>query len=122
MKYLGIVVVLLALAMGCAGTKVQPPEGTKKGDASVEPAQSYEDCMDMTQGNVMTYSFKSSAPLDFNIHFHEAGQVNYAVQNKNTAAENGKFLPDRKQTYCLMWTNGGSAPVKVEYSYKVENK
>ncbi len=116
---------LLAVALmaaGCAGNRIQPPESPKKAETSINPTQSFEDCIEMTKGNSMLYSFKSSAPLNFNIHFHEGEAISYPVERKNTSAEEGEFLPDRKQYYCMMWTNIGSEAVKVEYSYNVKKK
>lgn len=107
---------------GCANREIKPPEGEKEAKTTISPTQSYEDCAEMTEQNVLVYSFKSSGPVNFNVHYHESGNVTYAVQSNSTSSEEGKFLPDRKQYYCLMWTNTQSEPVQVSYSYKVEKK
>ena len=95
-----------------------------KGETEVviNPAKCHEDCIKVTRGDVLSYSFKTSNPIDFNIHFHEDGKIIYPVYNKNTVSQEGKFFPDKEEFYCLMWTNLQTNPVQLIYTYRVDKK
>ena len=88
----------------------------------VDPSRIHEDCIDLFPGDVMVYSFRSSGPVDFNIHFHSEGTITYPVSEKNILNKEGKFSPERKQFYCLMWTNPQKEPVHLTYTYNVVKK
>jgi len=117
LKIFGALVVsgLLLLTFGCNPLQV-------KGQTEVilEPSKAHEDCMELIPENVLYYSFTAERPLNFNIHYHEGGNVTYAVKKDNTSAEEGRFSPDRKQFFCLMWTNPQAGPVRLLYSYRIE--
>ena len=61
--------------------------------------------------------FRSSAPLAFNIHFHDANAVIEPVSAASTQGESGEFTTDRDETYCLMWEAGAGGGV---LDYRVE--
>jgi hypothetical protein len=103
---------LAVLASGCSGLNL-------KGETKVviDPSKFHEDCLKLVPGDVWSYSFKASQPVDFNIHFHHEGKISYPVLKKNTSAEKGKFYPDREDFFCLMWTNLQKEPVHIIYTY-----
>ena len=91
-------------------------------EVTVDPSRIHEDCIDLFPGDVMVYSFRASSPVDFNIHFHSEGTITYPVSGKNMSNGEGKFSPERKQFYCLMWTNPQKEPVHLTYTYNVVKK
>ncbi len=105
---------------GCAGTM----ENYQKSNVAKElkPLGIYEDCMDMVSGQVLNYSFKASAPLSFNIHYHEGDDVVYPVSKEKAISDSGSMLCEKREKYCLMWTNTHGDPATVTYSYHVEVK
>jgi hypothetical protein len=105
---------LAVLAGGCSGLNL-------KGETKVviDPAKFHEDCLKLRPGDVWSYSFKASNPVDFNIHFHHEGKITYPVLKKNTSTETGKFYPDREEFFCLMWTNLQKMPVRLIYTNTV---
>lgn len=89
---------------------------------SLKPSGIHEDCMVLTEGQGMEYSFSSSVPLSFNIHYHEGADIFYSVQKDNTSHEAGRFEAPKEQHYCLMWTNPSKEFATITYRVKVEKK
>jgi hypothetical protein len=108
---------LAFLANGCSSFQVK--NGT---DVTMNPSALHEECVELMPRDVLSYSFKASDPVDFNIHYHEETNIVYPVSKKNSSGEEGKFYADKEQTYCLMWTNIQTKPVRLTYTFKVEKK
>ena len=86
---------------------------------TVAPSQSHEECLTLAADQSLLYSFKSSQPLDFNIHYHQGDAVTYPVQQKAVSRSFNGFSAPLEQTYCLMWINRSSAPATLNYSLQV---
>ncbi len=109
------VLLLLALVFaGCAST------GETGGTIRIEGHSAYEDCFTMKPGDSMDYAFESQGPLDFNIHYHEGGQVIYPVSKTGVTSEKGTCEAETTNYYCLMWTNPHGKPVWLGYSCEVK--
>ncbi len=108
---------ILFLAGACASL---PAQSTKS--ETLEPSGVREDCMELFPGDALNYNFKASAPLDFNIHYHESGKVYYAVSKDAVSTAKEAFLCEKQQYYCLMWTNKGAVPANLSYEWSVANK
>jgi hypothetical protein len=111
-KILLYICFLAAMASGCSALNLRGENGVV-----LQPSKFHEDCLKLVPGDVWSYSFKASQPVDFNIHFHEWGKITYPVLKKNTSAEESKFYPDREEFYCLMWTNLQKNAVRITYTY-----
>lgn len=72
-----------------------------------------EHCVKLAAGEVISYRFKSSAPLDFNIHHHRGNEVLYPVRHAQVRKLAGTFRAPAADDYCLMWENTGAQPVTV---------
>jgi len=103
---------------GCASSNARKDAISE----TLKPAGIHEDCMELSPGQIIEYSFDSSKPLNFNIHYHEDGGMFFPLQKDNTTHEKGRFEPRKKQYYCLMWTNSQSEPVTLIYIYTMEKK
>ncbi len=57
------------IAVSCATTGVRKIEEFTE---TIRPGHSYEECFELYMGKTLEYSFTSSKPLDFNIHYHAA--------------------------------------------------
>jgi hypothetical protein len=89
---------------------------------TIKPSGIHEDCMEMVPGQILEYSFEASNPLNFNVHYHEDHNVVYGITKDGVSSDKGTFLCEKKQYYCLMWTNAGSEPVNLTYSYRMGKK
>ncbi len=93
---------------------------------TIAPKRSYEECFELLMGQTLDYSFTSSRPLDFNIHYHSMDGVKYPVDEKNIREQKGefvcneqKFYTEDQEAFCMMWTNNDNAFVNLELKYKV---
>ena len=91
-------------------------------EVTLNPSKIHEECMELLPKDVLSYSFKASGPVDFNIHFHEEENISYPVSRKSIASYEGKYSPAKEQMYCLMWTNIQKTAVQLTYTFKVEKK
>ena len=108
---------LLALAaVACA---LPAPAADESGARSVavnlEPAKIHEECMRLEAGDKRRYHWKSSAPVDFNIHYHEGSEVFFPVKRDLMRGDGGTFTAKIAQDYCWMWT-ARNATAKIEGS------
>lgn len=103
----------LTLLTGCGGRHV-----VDAGSITLAPEGIYEDCLDLTPKQVMTFSYSASAPVDFNVHYHEGEQVFYPVTRQQSPLWlDGSFLPNVPHLYCLMWTNAMDKTIDVSFEF-----
>lgn len=79
----------------------------------VAPNSFEERCIKLAAGASMRYRFKSSAPVDFNLHYHRGKEVIYPVKKAAVAKRVGRFRAKREDVYCLMWENRTKAVAQV---------
>lgn len=108
---------IVVIAGGCASLGA-----TDKTSETVKPSGIHEDCMELLPGQILEYSFEASKPLNFNIHCHEDHGVVYGSTKDGVSGDKGTFRCEKKQYYCLMWTNPGSEPVDLVYSYSIKKE
>lgn len=89
---------------------------------TIKPSGVHEDCMEMVPGEILDYSFETSKPVDFNLHCHEDSGVLYQISKEEVSSDKGAFVCEKKQHYCLMWTNRGLEQVSLTYSYRTKKK
>jgi len=75
-----------------------------------------EKCVNLQPGQKLEYSFKSSAELSFNIHFHQQGSPIYLQNEKDVVFKKGVLLPPKKSQFCLMWVNPGMEDIRLSYN------
>ena len=80
---------------------------------TLEPKQVHEECMPLAQGDKRRYHWKSSAAVDFNIHYHRQTEVFYPVKRDGMRGDGGTFNAKSAEEYCWMWT-ARNAAAKVE--------
>ena len=73
----------------------------------------------MAAGEKRRYHWKSTAPVDFNIHYHEEPEVFYPVKRDGMRGDGGTFTARKPQDYCWMWT-GRKATARVEGQVEVK--
>jgi hypothetical protein len=79
----------------------------------VRPGGIAEECFELRDGQAIGYAFESTAPVDFNIHFHRGNHVGYPVKRDQVQRAEDRFAAPSTEEFCLMWTNTTQAPVRV---------
>ena len=109
---------LLALAFAC-GASIALAYGSdspevKPFDVALAAGQSHEECAKLQAGQSRKWYWRSSAPMEFNIHYHEGSEVSYPVKRSGMRGDGGTFTAKVAQDYCWMWTAPKDKPAKVE--------
>jgi hypothetical protein len=73
-----------------------------------------ERCLKLAAGESIRYGFRSTAPVDFNIHFHRGAEVVYPVQQAAVREAEASFVAPAADDYCLMWEHAGAGSATVE--------
>jgi hypothetical protein len=72
----------------------------------------------LAPGDRLQYRFGSTAPLAFNIHYHEGRAVVMPVTRERVSADEGTFAPLVAQEYCLMW-EAGAEGTTIDYTLRL---
>jgi FKBP-type peptidyl-prolyl cis-trans isomerase 2 len=85
------------------------PEGQFQHQASIAAGKFVEICGKLPAAATVHWSFTTTAPVDFNVHYHAGKNVVFPL--KLSAVVNGKDILDVKleQDYCWMWINKSAA-------------
>jgi hypothetical protein len=78
-----------------------------------------EPCVDLRAGERLDYRYEASAAVDFNLHYHEAAEAVFPINQNQQLSDSGQYFVAKSRNYCLMWTNRGSQSVDIQYSYSV---
>jgi hypothetical protein len=117
-----LLIVFALFTVSCVSTTTRTRPAPKVIHTTISPKDIYEECMKAMPGQKIIYSFKASLPMDFNIHYHVAGKVHYAVYEPGVSHKDaGTYNVETEGYYCLMWTNTAATGVQLSYSYKVKD-
>lgn len=72
-----------------------------------------EVCGPLSQQERVKWTFQATAPLDFNIHYHEGDEVVYPAAFPNAVEQAGELVAPVDQTYCWMWANRLDSPAAL---------
>ena len=109
---------VLTLA-GCAATPaIEPGKALEVRAHPLPPYEVHEECASLRPGDRLHYRFESTAPLTFNIHYHEGKAVVMPVTRERVSADEGTFAPLAAQEYCLMW-EAGAAGTTIDYTLRL---
>jgi len=115
---MGAVLALSLLASGAAKAELVNIAWNGAGHfektVSVNPGKFAEVCGKLTKGQVIVWSFTSSAAMNFNIHYHEGKSVVFPSKLDAVAAGEDKLLVPLDQGYCWMWSNKTDKPVELK--------
>ena len=73
--------------------------------ASIAPGKFAEVCGKLPKGQTVAWNFRTEAPTNFNIHYHEGKKVSYPAKIDGAGAAEGQLLAAVDQDYCWMWSN-----------------
>ena len=79
----------------------------------IAPGKFVEFCDKLPKDSTVTWQFKASAPLNFNVHFHQGKAVTFAEKQDSVSELQGTLVAPRDEDYCWMWTNKGDAASNV---------
>jgi hypothetical protein len=102
---------ILAVALAAHADK----PGQRAVSFTLEAGKVHEECMRLEKGDRRKFHWKSDAPVDFNVHYHEGPEVFYPVKRDGMRGDGGTFTAKIAQEYCWMWT-ARNAAAKVEGS------
>ncbi len=113
---------LLLFALACSVSTSQAELISFKLDANlsfktqtnIQPGKFSEVCGKLKKGNLIRWQFDSSAPLDFNIHYHEGKEIFFPYKMNAIKSAKEELLISLDQDYCWMWTNKSGEAVKLE--------
>jgi hypothetical protein len=118
--------IFLFLTGGCAttgvSTEVSPDAALKDRKtlkAKLDPSGHHELCKKIRPDQKLAFSFESSGPLDFNVHYHRGKEVLYPVSEEKITTSKGYYSPEKEDIFCLMWTNPQSEAVDLSFKYKI---
>ena len=117
---------LLLFALACSVSTSQAELISFKLDANlsfktqlnIQPGKFTEVCGKLKKGNLIHWQFDSSAPLDFNIHYHEGKEIIFPYKMNAIKSAKEELLISLDQDYCWMWTNKSGEAVKLEMSLR----
>lgn len=90
-------------------------------EIDVDTGGQHEECFYIDNEKTLNYVYQSSAPLDFNFHFHDDKGMNFLVELPGST-ENKETINSlqSKQVYCLMWVNSSDKPASLSYEFTME--
>jgi len=112
--------VLLAtlLVAGCAAKPADPTEPKSVRDRALSPYAVHEECLAVAVRERIEYYFTSTLPVDFNIHYHEAGAVLMPISRDKALEDSGVLVAPIAHEYCLMW-EAGPAGAMLDYRFRL---
>lgn len=87
-------------------------------DKVLKSGEMYEECLALTTGDRLDYSFNANKPLVFNIHYHVDEDIFYPVKDALRSLIADELQVSADHRYCLMWTNRSRSRVELNARYK----
>ena len=99
---------------GCAATR-SAADGPRTVTAHPLPSyQIHEECLALKAGDRVEFTFESTDPVDFNIHYHEGDAVVMPLSREKAREYAGVYAATLAHDYCLMW-EAGAAGAMLDY-------
>jgi hypothetical protein len=105
--------IAVLLAVLAAPFAFAAPSATTPFSVQLAADDMHEECMHLAAGEKRHWSWRSDAPVDFNIHYHEGDDVRFPVKRDGMRGDGGTFTAQVAQDYCWMWASRGKA-VKLQ--------
>ena len=86
----------------------------------VAPGKFVEVCGKLSKAQAVAWRFEGDRPLDFNIHYHAAGQVVFPEKRAAASTSSGTLNVPVDQDYCWMWTNPAEAAALVKLRLRLQ--
>lgn len=120
---LGIVAAAALFMSGCAAKQEKAAHGDVAGKTTtIATGDFFEACDKWTPGDKVSFKFTSSAPVMFNVHYHEKHQKTYAIEQTLKDDFEGSFIVKSEDIHCCMWKNDNDNFVTLTYDMTVEKQ
>ena len=113
-----LLVVALA-SYGCVAAPISAHAPKVVRGQPLAPYEMHEECLRLEPGDRADFTFESTEPIDFNVHYHEGKTILMPLVREKTRGDAGVFAPWVAQDYCLMWEAG---PAGALLDYRVRLK
>jgi hypothetical protein len=111
--------IVVAVPVASCVTSAPPPGAPKVVTGYVVPPFGlHEECARLTPGDRLEFTFSSNEPVDFNLHYHDAGAVVMPLTREKVLEDWGFFAPPFAHDYCLTWESG-AAGARIDYRMHV---
>ena len=124
LSYVTVSVLFFATVIsGCAAkdqAKPQHIDAEQEEAIIIAPSSFYEACDKLTAGTTVKYSFQTTSPVNFNVHYHSKTEgIVYPVKEDSISSSNGDMVAEVQAIYCCMWANKQSVPVSLTFDLKI---
>lgn len=92
-------------------TRLLPPDA-RGGVPRLMPRDYAEVNLNMEPGDAFRFSWRASAPVYFNVHYHGADGTERPIEERTDALE-GSFTANMTEVYALLWRNEGPQEVEI---------
>ncbi|MDX1775237.1 MAG: hypothetical protein R3297_01505 [Desulfobulbales bacterium] len=111
----------MMLLTGCAGKDGPGAHADIKGKKiTVASGDFFEACDKWEPGDKVNFSFTSSKPVMFNVHYHEKHGKFYAIKDQMIDKLDSSFIVQSKNIHCCFWKNNNDKYVTITYDMSVE--
>jgi len=122
-----IVLVVVSVALlflnGCAAKEEKAThEDTKGHTLEIATGDFYEACDKWTPGDKVNFTFTSSKPVMFNVHYHQKHAKMYAIKQTLVDTFEGSFIVQSNDIHCCMWKNDNDNFVTLTYDMSIEKQ
>jgi len=119
-----IVIVSAAfLTYGCAAKDESVTHGDAAGKTiTIATGDFFEACDKWAPGETVNFSFTSSQPVMFNVHYHEKHTKMYAIKDVLVDEFGGSFVVQSDAIHCCLWQNNNPKFVTLTYNMEVEKQ
>lgn len=115
---LGALALLTLFSSQASAADVVPLAWTAEGrferDMTVPASKFVEVCGKLAARDQVRWQFEASAPMNFNIHFHEGKKVLYPAKRDQVDKASDVLDVKLDQDYCWMWTNKTTAAASLK--------
>ena len=88
-------------------------DGAFAHQAKIAAGKFVEVCGKLPAGIKLKWEFETSAPTDFNVHYHVGEKVVYPFKMRAVASARETLETKLEQDYCWMWTNKGTGAASL---------
>lgn len=103
---------------GCAAGTTGKYDLKNVRNHGMSPYVVHEECLRVAPGEKIEYTFTSTFPLNFNIHYHEGSTVIMPIVKDKVTEGAGIYAPRIPQDYCLMW-EAGATGATIDYGVRL---
>lgn len=104
----------------CSAAAVVNANEWQQQDVPMVGVQNYfmERCIEFGAGKKVEFNFTSQYPVNFDVHYHPANSIAFAIKKENIKELSDSFTSDAANHYCFTWAN----PVAVGSDWSIQLK